>query len=234
MRHLHRSLINAWILSTFLLSCSHSLMAAETEEGRIAYPPKTRYDGRDWIRDTAWQDEEIYVEANLDEDEEKEVVIGYVGFFKPRRERKEGPQMFKIPQRDIAVIETRVFYKIFDRDAGGHWECVRTLTGLEHPGEIHIVGLPEGDTPGLLIISGGGKIYKDISLYQWHEGGYRFLGNTGVPSQVKVHKKNHSFCLEIQNSNSNKKCVLLWDGPKRRLFEKCLPESEFQNFLANL
>jgi len=144
----------------------------EGPERAVTAPVKTWHEDRNWVYDRTWKDKDIYLEADLDLDGEEEVVIGYVGFYKPPKERQEeGPRMFTLPKKEIPIIENRVFYKIYDRDAGGHWQCVRTLTGLESPGEVLVVNLPDAGTPGLLILSGGGEKYKDISLYRWQEGG---------------------------------------------------------------
>ncbi|MGE5280201.1 MAG: hypothetical protein ACM3L6_05625 [Deltaproteobacteria bacterium] len=180
----------------FLLACAAlpgcfwaTPAARGQEEQKIEFPAKTWHEGQTWHRDPAFRDEEIYREADLDADGEKEVVLGYVGSYKPpsEDEKEEGPRMFELPkQAPPTVVEHRVFYKIFDRDAGGHWECVRTLTGLEHPGEVHVVTLAPGAPAGLLIVSGGGAAYKEIDLYQWQEGGYRLKDSRGTREPVSV------------------------------------------------
>ncbi len=211
MTHGCRRSTGLLILTAFLGVCAAGAAPAEeAPEDAISAPPKTWHEGRNWTHDPVWKDEEIYLEADLDQDGEEEVVIGYVGFYKPPRKESEGPRMFELPKKEIPIIEHRVFYKIFDKDAGGHWECVRTLTGLERPGKVHIVKLPESDTPGLLIISGGGEKYKDISLYRWQEGGYRLLDNHGTSQTLSVHAEP---ALRIQEGDA----VFVWDPEKKRL-----------------
>ena len=89
---------------------------------------------------------------------------------------------------------------------------MRTLTGLEHPGEVRAVALADGDPPGLLIVSGGGEKYKDISLYQWQEGGYRLLDNHGTSHPLSVHAEP---VLRILEGDA----VFVWDPERKRLVE---------------
>jgi len=206
----------------------------QVPQDAITAPSKTWHEGRNWTYDPVWKDEEVRLISDLDQDGEEEVVIGYVGSYKPPREKKEGPRMFTIPKEEIPVIEHRVFYKVYDRDAGGHWECVRTLTGLEHPGEARAVTLADDGPPGLLIISGGGERYTSISLYRWQEGGYRLLDNMGVTQPFTVQEKGGRFYLEMTQAPAGDRCALVWDAEAKRLKKKCGPAADFENILENI
>ncbi len=199
--------------------------APEALGDKIAAPVKTWYEGRAWRYDPAWKDEEIHLEADLDQDGEDEVVIGYVGCYRPPTEREEGPRMFEIPKKEIPIIENRIFYKIYDRDPGGHWECVRTLTGLDRPGEVHVVWLDRGEAPGLLIISPGGKTYRDISLYQWREGGYRLLDTLDISQPFSIGNQP-VFHIKIPGERT----IISWDPEKKKMLKRSLSDPEMKIF----
>jgi len=207
------------VLTALWAAVCGNAAAAETPEHPVTIPFKTWYEGRTWRADPTDQEENLYLEADFDGDNETEVVIGYVGSYKPpiEVEKEEGPKMFEgTPKtKDIPIIERRVFYKIYDRDAGGQWTCVRTLKGLEHPGEAHAVPIQPDGLPGLLIISPGGENYRDISLYQWREGGYRLLDNIGIAQPFTVHK-DPVFYIALDNTDS----IIEWVEEERGLIKK--------------
>jgi len=187
----------------------------EVPEGILAIPQETWHEGRNWIYDPAFEETDTYLEADLDEDPEEEAVIGYIASYKPPREHREGPRMFEIPKKEIPVIEHRVFYRIYDRDAGGHWQCVHTLTGLEQPGKVFAVKLVPGKPKGLLIMSTAGKTYLDIRLYQWREGGYRLLGST-TSSEPYAFTKGNSAVVMYPETES----ILFWNNTRGKFIKQ--------------
>jgi len=195
----------------------------EVPADAIAVPRKTWYEGCDWTYDPAFQDGATYLEADLDGDPEDEVVIGYVATYKPPRERTQGPRMFEIPQKQIPVIERRVFYKIYDRDAGGHWQCVHTSTGLEEPGKVLAYQLDPGEPTGLLIISTAGKTYLDIRLHQWREGGYRLLASTGISEPYAFSTRNPAMIL-LPGTES----VLFWSRKENKFVRHRVPPASWK------
>ncbi len=229
MTHGYRRHTSLFLLAVLLGVPAGSLGAVESAQeapgDKIVVPVKTWHEGRDWRHDPAWQDEEVHLEADLDQDGEDEVVIGYVGYYRPPAERKEGPRMFEIPKKEIPIIENRIFYKIYDKDAGGHWECVRTLTGLERPGEVHAVPLDRGEAPGLLIISPGGETYRDISLYQWREGGYRLLDTLGLSQPFSI-GESPVFHIKIPGEQT----IVFWDPEKKKMLKRSLHDPDMKIF----
>ena len=228
MRSIRCPRAGACLFGALALSCGLGLAATGTDKDRIPFPAKTEHEGRIWRYDPVFKDEEVYLEADLDGDGEDETVIAYVAAYTPPsegREEEEGPRIFEIPKKTAPVLKAYgAFYKIFDRDAGGHWKCVRTLRGLDQAGDVRTVRLAEDAPPGLLIISGAGETYKDIRLYQWREGGYRLLDSLETREPFSVHA---SPVFHIRQGAR----LFVWDPGKGRLVPRTANDPSAKIFL---
>lgn len=192
---------------------------------KIAPPKKIESNGKIFVYSPAHNMDDPYLEANLDQDPENEIVLGFMSVYKTpeKKNEREGTPPFLLPEKDKkpGTIEYRAFYQIYDAGPGGHLALIKTISGMDGMGEIHLLRLEENTPPAIAFINPGGERYKDISIYGWQEGGFRLLLNRGAscgielkpgpPVEVRVGK-----CPEGKSGWS----VFRWDSTSRNFEEK--------------
>lgn len=204
--------INILLLAAILLGMTAPLAAAE---GKKAQPPKKiEHDGLILTYDPAWQDQEAYIEANLDDDAEDEVIISFIAAYKPKKERADEERsayflQTRRPKEEIPIIQNYAFYQVYDRKPGGYFECVRTFSGMERPGRVKIITLDEGAAPAVFIFSPGGEHYTDLSVYRWKSGGFRLLFNSGGSEGFETDTGKGSVRIRVGS-----KKTYVWDASK--------------------
>lgn len=159
-------------------------------EKKIAPPKKIESDGKIFVYAPAQDKDFPYLEANLDQDRENEIIVGFMSIHKieEKKNEREGTPPFLPPEKDKKPvnIEYRAFYQIYDAGPGGHLILIKTISGMDGIGEIHLLRLEENMSPAVAFISPGGERYKDISIYRWQEGGFRLLFNRGTSCGIEV------------------------------------------------
>lgn len=176
---------NTSIALLVLLLLTHPCAAQETKERKVTPPKWMEYDEKVLRYDPSWQDKEIYIEANIDDDPEEEVIIGFVAFYKPEEKNKDVVP-FTVPEKVLIPLEYYVFYQIYDSGIDGHYKLVKSLSGMDRLGKIEIFKVAKDSPPVLAILSPGGESYTDLCVYQWREGGYRLLLSEGTSQAVTI------------------------------------------------
>lgn len=153
---------------------------AQEEARKVTVPKKIEYDGMLLSYNPAWQDEETYLEVNTDADPEPEVILSFVADYKTESDKKKNEselKPFQPEKQELLPVYNYVFYHIYDRGPDKKYRLIKTLNGLDRPGQIQLLTLEKGQPPAIVIISPGGSRYKDIQVLQWQEGGYRSIFN---------------------------------------------------------
>lgn len=156
-------------------------------EAKIEPPKKIDYDGLLLSYNPSWKSEETYLEANLDDDPEPEIIISFVAMYVTESKKtREEPKPFTVAEKELLPVYNYVFYQIYDMGPDKNYRLARTFTGMDRPGQVYIVPLEENKPPAVIFVSPGGTHYKDIIVYRWQEGGYRQLFDHGTGGDVTV------------------------------------------------
>lgn len=200
-----------WILIFIFLAQNSAL--AQTEPKKIKPPKKIDYNAQIYRYDPDWKNKETYLETNLDEDDEEEIIISFMGSFKPEKEsRKEGPEPFTREKKEIIIIEHLSFYQIYDKGADGYYQAVKILTGMDQPGWIELIKLDGYHPKAVAIYSPGGRDYLDLSIYLWQEGGYRTIFNYGGTGNIYIDARSQPVSIVCKKENQSDKFVISrWD-----------------------
>jgi hypothetical protein len=145
-------------------------------------PPKTiAYQDKELRYDPTEQNQETYLEENLDDDPEPEVIISFAASYKPPSpvEPREDVKPLTAAPRVIPIIEHYTFFQVYDSEAGGLYRLVKTLNGMGRIGTVTLVRPKPGSLPVMVFVSPGGETYADVSVYQWRNDGFRRLLNEG-------------------------------------------------------
>ncbi|MFA5038784.1 MAG: hypothetical protein WC732_03800 [Candidatus Omnitrophota bacterium] len=176
------------LLGSILLALALITPDVFSKETRQIQPPKKiEYDGLLLAYNPAWKDEETYVEANLDNDPEPEIVISFVAFYKTEPEKKERETAIFVPEKqELLPVYNYVFYQIYDLGPDKKYALTKTLTGMDRPGQIQLFQPEQEKPPAIVFISPGGAHYKDVLVLRWQEGGYRHIFNQDTRGEVEV------------------------------------------------
>ncbi len=155
---------------------------------KIEPPKKIEYEGTLLSYNPSWKDEEAYLETNLDEDPEPEVVISFVAMYVTESKKtREDPKPFTIiAEKELLPVYNYVFYQIYDLGPDKNYKLTRTFTGMDRPGQVYVMPLEKEKPPAVIFVSPGGTHYKDIVAYRWQEGGYRQIFEHGTSADVTV------------------------------------------------
>jgi hypothetical protein len=175
---------------------------------KVTPPKQIDHDERTLNYNLAWQDEETYCEADLDDDPENEIIISFVATYKPKIEPLEDKkQTYLPPKKELPILQNYAFTQIYDRDAGGHYKLVKTFTGMDRLGKVEILNLNDKGPKAIALFSPGGERYVDLSIYQWHEGGYRLLFNKGSSDGIEVDSKEKPVVIRIGKNQD----ITIWN-----------------------
>lgn len=154
---------------------------------QVTPPKKIEYDGMELTYNPAWRDQETYLEADLDNDPENEIIISFVSMYKTEPERKEEKNVpYVREKKELLPIYNYVFYQIYDFGPDKNYAPVRTYTGMDRPGSVIIFPVEEEKTPAIAFISPGGDTYKEIRVIQWQDGGYRQILSADTRGEVTI------------------------------------------------
>lgn len=210
-----------YITFGLLLAFLVPLRAAAEVEKKVTAPKKISYDNRTLIYDPSWHDKETYLEANLDDDAEKEIIISFVATYKPKPEhRMEESNPSYLPRKaenEIIISQNYVFYQIYDKGPDGYYHLVKTFRGMDQLGKVEILKLAKSTT-AFAIIDQGGEHYQNLSIYQWKEGGYRLLFNKGTSCGIAIDSKKMPLAIRIGKQCEYQRIleweVFVWDENK--------------------
>ncbi|MFH1690971.1 MAG: hypothetical protein ABIC68_00155 [Candidatus Omnitrophota bacterium] len=170
-----------------LIFLVQNIALAQSEPRKIKPPKKIEYDSKIYRYDPSWEDKDTYLETNLDEDEDNEIIISFMGSFKPEIEdKREDYKPFTREKKEIAIIKHQAFYQIYDKGLDGYYQPVRTFTGMDQSGRIELIELDGYHPKAIAIYSPGGRDYLDLSIYLWQEGGYRQIFTYGGPRNISI------------------------------------------------
>lgn len=210
-----------YITFGLLLAFLVPLRAAAEEEKKVTAPKKIFYDGRTLTCDPSWHDKETYLETNLDDDAEKEIIISFVATYTPKPEHKmEEANPNYLPQKaenETIISQNYAFYQIYDKGHDGYYHLVKTFRGMDQLGKVEILKMAKGAT-AFAIIDQGGEHYQDLSIYQWKEGGYRLLFNKGTSCGFAIDSQKMPLAIRIGKQCENQYTleweIFVWDENK--------------------
>ena len=176
-----------------------TLAQAQTETRKVTPPRKIEYEDKTLTYNPTWKDQETYIEANIDSDTDKEIIISFVASYKPVKDvvSDKAQTPFSVPKEEIPLIENHSFYQIYDLGLNGHYELIKTMTGMDRLGQVEIFSLDKNKPNAIAILSPGGERYTDLSIYQWSQGGYRLIFNQGTNQKIMIDKKEIPAVLHI-------------------------------------
>ncbi len=211
------------IFSLFILP-----VLGETQEdarAMVRFPQKIDHDDKTLTRNPSWKDKEIYLQANLDDDPDQEIVIGFIATYKPTDDldlREDKIPYQPANKKYIPIIQNYAFYQIYDKGPDGYYKLVKTISGMDRPGRVEVVRLDEENPSALVVFGPGGERYMDLSIYQWREGGYRLIFNQASSSgliQLDTQKTPPAISnCKISNTDGKeiKSCeTFVWDAQDR-------------------
>ncbi len=190
----------------FLLLLPGTLLAQHVQK-KVKPPKKITYGDKILTLNPAWQNKEVYLEANLDNDPNTEIIIGFVATYEPRSQVDlDEERITYVPptKKEIPIIQNYAFYQIYDKGPDGYFKLVKTIPGMDQLGKVEIVKLDEKNPNTIAIFSPGGEHYLDLSLYQWKEGGYRLIFDQSSP-QGMIELDSQKSPLTIRICKSAKK-----------------------------
>jgi len=195
------------IISFIFLSFITTLALAQTETRKVTPPRKIEYEDKTLTYNPTWKDQETYIEADTDNDADKEIIISFVASYKPVKDviSDKAATPFSVPKEEIPLIENHSFYQIYDLGLNGHYELIKTMTGMDRLGKVEIFSLNKSKPNAIAILSPGGEHYTDLSIYQWNQGGYRLIFNQGTNQEIMIDKKKIPAVLHIGTQ------LLSWD-----------------------
>jgi|GEM_PF-986162 len=211
------------VLLIFLSCFACSASASENMTGNKVTPPdQIEYDGTLLKYNRTWKDKEIYLEVNLDDDNEKEVLISFVGTYYPytSNELKSDGEAEKVKKHNeqILPIENHSFYQIYDKGSRDDYKLVKTFNGMDQLGRIEIFSLTQGKPPAIAVFNPCGANSTDLSIYQYREGGYRLLFNETSSSQIRIDSQEDPVTITIgaidEKNPASSNSVFIWDTQK--------------------
>ncbi|HAJ56192.1 MAG TPA: hypothetical protein DCL35_00290 [Candidatus Omnitrophica bacterium] len=156
------------------LSCAGECLA----EKLVEPPKKIHYDSKAFAYNKAWKDDESYIEANLDMDPEKEIIINFMATYKPKEkmaDEESRQDYYTRKKKEIPIVQNMAFYQIYDKKPSGYYETVKTITGSDRLGRIFLVKIEQGAPLGIAILSPVGERAIDLEILLWKHGGYSMV-----------------------------------------------------------
>jgi len=170
-------------LLVFLLAQAQPCQA----DPKVAPPKKIEYDGWLLSYNPSWKNEETYLETNLDDDPEPEIIISFVAMYvtEPKKSKEE-PKPFSVAEKELLPVYNYVFYQIYDMGPDKNYRLARTLTGMDRLGQVYVAPVEKTKPPVIIFVNPGGTHYKDITAYRWQEGGYRQVFDHGTSGEATI------------------------------------------------
>ncbi len=208
-----RNMKKIYSIVLLLIFLSQHCAWAQNTEKKVSPPKKIDYNNKIYRYDPSWQNKEAYIETNLDRDTDNEIIISFMGTFKPEREKNnKDPQPFTREKKEILIIEHQAFYQIYDKGINGYYEPVKMLTGMDQPGRIEVIKLDDKNTGAIAFYSPGGLNYLDLSIYLWQDGGYRLIFNHGGAQNIYVDTVNQPVSIMNKNKDTSERNIIaVWD-----------------------
>jgi hypothetical protein len=172
--------------------------AAQNNNNKVTPPSRIYYDERDLRYNPEWRSSEVTLEANLDDKPDSEIVISFIASYKPQpKTDSEKKDPFDTSKPSIPIVQNYAFTQIYRQDAGGHYQCVKTIIGMDRPQALRLLALENQGPPALAIISPGGENYVDVTILRWQEGGFQALLETGTSGDATMLSDKHPVALRI-------------------------------------
>jgi len=183
------------------------------QKAREAAPPRAlEYDNKTFKTLIVWQDNSIYLEANLDDDPGYEVILGFIATYKPESEAADEDKIpFAIPKKsEIIPVENHAFYQIYKKTLDGRFHAVKTISGMDQLGKMEVIELDAQGRKALAISGIGGEHYTDLSIYQWRDGGYRLIFNESSSQAITIDTEQKPVRVRVGEPD-NKDKTFIWD-----------------------
>lgn len=197
----------------FLLFSLCRLSAAGEPTKKITPPRRIEYDGKILRYNPAWKDKEIYMETNLDAAPGDEILISFIATYAPQSElvrEKEGDPL-TLEKKELPILENYAFYQIYTKGAGSHWALTKTIHGMDQLGEVKTATLDKNKPKAIIFLNPGGENYTDLSVYQWRQGGYRLLFNTGSSRGITINAQETPLTIRLAQ-NSPQEEIWQWES----------------------
>ncbi len=138
-------------------------MTASAVEKKSLIPQKFTYKNSQYQYDPYWRDEEIWLEANLDSDGEKEVIVAFGAI-----------------AQNSSDIQRGYFWQIYDKK-GKNYQVVKTGRAGNYPCNILVYDL-DNDGSNEVIVYGKSSIdINNIYVYQWNSNRFkRIYGHSTI------------------------------------------------------
>ena len=212
-------MLRGLLIFLFVVFCNSSFYTFSAPEERKVAPPKQLDYGELTLKyNPAWKNKEIYLEVNLNEDAEKEIILGFVASYWPSLSsdlKSDGLPVASSKQKQLPPIENHAFYQIYHRSPRGSYELIKTFTGMDQLGKIEIIKLGEKEPPAIVLFNPGGENYIDLSIYQWREGGFRLLFNDGSSSKITLNTNEKPIAVHVERSSEegtgSNEDIFAWD-----------------------
>jgi hypothetical protein len=212
-------------ISAVLIFFLFGVLSASPENipNKAIPPNQIEYDNVLLEYNKAWKDKEIYLEINLDNDNEKEILISFVSTYYPytSNELKSDGEAESVKKQNeqLQPIENHAFYQIYDKGSQGDYKLVKTFSGMDQLGRIEIFSLAQGKPPAIAILNPCGANSTDLSIYQYQEGGYRMLFNETSSSEIRVETQENPIAIYIGTPESSGS-VFVWNATKESFEQK--------------
>ena len=191
-----------------------ALLCATGADNKVAPPSHISYDERDLRYNPDWKTKEVYLQGDLDDKPGAETAITFIASFKPKHETNdEKKDPFDMAKPVIPIVQNYAFAQIYRQDAGGHYECVKTINGMDRPQTLRLLEIDGKKPTALAVISPGGENYTNIIVLRWQNGGYRTLLDESGSGKAEILSDKNPVSLKIGEKTWR------WDGEKNR-FEK--------------
>lgn len=191
---------NKLLLSILVLTIPCAAVFAQPQKKKIEPPQKIEYEGDLLSYNPSWKNKEIYLEANLENNPQPEIIIGFVATYKPpvsAKKREDIEQSYLPQKKEIAILQNHAFYQVYHKGAGGRYELSKIFSGMDRLGEVKIIALGEKGPNAIALLSPGGENYLELEIYQWKDGGYRLLFNRGSSHGIEIDSRKNPVLIRI-------------------------------------
>lgn len=216
--------------SVFFIFFSFFVVTALPENSsnnKIIPPEQIEHDHALLKYNKTWKDKELYLETNLDDDSEKEILISFVATYYPytANELKSDGKTAEIEKESQTLpIENHAFYQIYDKGSRDDYKLVKTFTGMDQLGRIEIFSLVKGKPPAIAIFNPCGANSTDLAIYQYQEGGYRLIFNETSSMEIRINSQDNAILITIGSVDAKypeSTCsMFIWDAKKENFVSK--------------
>ncbi len=160
------------------MTCIPCLSFAEKQ---VLPPEKIIYDSKTFLYDKTWENDEAYLEYNLDTDPENEIVISYMA---SNREKDDWDQTeslqsyYSRTKNQIKIIQTLAFYQIYDKKPNGYYEAVKTIAGSDRLGKVFLIDTGPDKPKAIGILNAWGERSVNLEILQYKDGGYGIISDS--------------------------------------------------------